>query len=260
MKFCSLYSGSSGNSMYVEGTHGRILVDAGLSGIKITTAMRTIGADPTQLCGILVTHDHSDHIKGVGILSRKFNIPLYMNEATWLVAKDQIGLVRDEHLRIVETNQPFFIEDLWIHPFSLHHDAADPMGFSISSEKKKISIVTDTGMLDESMYGCIRSSDLVVMESNHDVNMLMAGPYPYFLKKRVAGDRGHLSNETAAQVIIRLVEEGLTKVVLAHLSQENNFPQLALETTRSRLKEKGMDEIVSVEVAARYEPGIPKEF
>lgn len=255
MKFCSLYSGSSGNSMYVEGTHARVLVDAGLSGIKITTALQSIEADPTKLNGILVTHDHSDHIKGIGILSRKFDLPLYMNHATWQAVKDQIGKLKDENICLIEADKPFSIEDLWIHPFGLYHDAADPMGYSISSEKKKVSIVTDTGILDDAMYGSIRSSDLVVMESNHDVNMLMAGPYPYFLKKRVAGDHGHLSNDTAAQVIIRLAEEGLRNVILAHLSQENNFPLLALETTRNKLKEKGLEETVSVEVAARFEPG-----
>lgn len=257
MKFCSLYSGSSGNSMYIEGTHGRVLVDAGLSGIRITTAMQSIGANPSGLSGILVTHDHSDHIKGIGILSRKFNLPLYMNERTWKVAKDLIGPVREENLRLVEPNCPFAIEDLWIHPFSLHHDAADPMGFTLTSGKKKVSIVTDTGMFDQAMYDSIRLSDLVVMESNHDVNMLMAGPYPYFLKKRVAGDQGHLSNESAAEVVIRLAQEGLKKVVLAHLSQENNFPLLALETTKNRLKEHGLEYEVAVEVAGRYEPGIP---
>lgn len=255
MKFCSLFSGSSGNSMYVAGSHGRVLVDAGLSGIKIRTALQCIEEDPTELNGILVTHDHSDHVKGIGILSRKFDLPLYMNEATWHAVKDQIGRVRDENIRLVEPDKPFSIEDLWIEPFRLYHDAADPMGFSITSEKKKVSIVTDTGVLDEDMYQSIRSSDLVVMESNHDVNMLMAGPYPYFLKKRVAGDHGHLSNESAAEVVIRLAQEGLTNVVLAHLSQENNFPQLALETTKNKLKEEGLDRTVSVEVAARYEPG-----
>lgn len=260
MKFCSLYSGSSGNSMYVEGTHGKVLVDAGLSGIRILTALKSIGVDPTELSGILVTHDHSDHIKGIGILSRKLNIPLYMNEDTWFAVKDCIGSVREENIRLVEPYRPFFVEDLWIHPFSLHHDAADPMGYSLCSDKKKVSIVTDTGMLDETMYESIRCSDLVVMESNHDVNMLMAGPYPYFLKKRVAGDQGHLSNDTAAEVIIRLAEEGLQRVVLAHLSQENNFPLLALETTRNKLKERSLEYQVSVEVAARYEPGKPQEL
>lgn len=257
MKFCSLYSGSSGNSMYIEGTYGKVLVDAGLSGIRITTALQSIGANPSDLSGILVTHDHSDHIKGIGILSRKFNLPLYMNEGTWNVAKDLIGPVRAENIRFVEPNNPFAIEDLWIHPFSLHHDAADPMGFTLSTEKRKVSIVTDTGMFDQVMFDSIRQSDLVVMESNHDVNMLMAGPYPYFLKKRVAGDRGHLSNESAAEVIIRLAQEGLKKVVLAHLSQENNFPLLALETTKNRLKEYGLEYEVAVEVAGRYEPGTP---
>ncbi|SHE44081.1 MBL fold metallo-hydrolase [Alkalibacter saccharofermentans] len=255
MKFCSLYSGSSGNSLYVEGSHGRVLIDAGLSGIKISTALKQIESDINTIKGILVSHDHSDHVKGIGVLSRKYDIPLYMNEGTWNAVKDQIGKVKDDNIRLFENEKPIEIEDLIIKAFSIHHDAADPVGFSISSNKTKVSIVTDTGMMDEYIYESIKGSDLVVMESNHDVNMLMAGRYPYFLKKRVAGDKGHLSNECAADTVVKLAVEGLEKVVLAHLSEENNFPQLAMETTNNKLREHKLDDCVCVEVACRFSPG-----
>ncbi|MBF7096700.1 MBL fold metallo-hydrolase [Alkalibacter mobilis] len=254
MRFCSLYSGSSGNSLYVEGTHGKVLVDSGLSGIKISRALNEIGSDPATVNGILVTHDHSDHVKGLGILSRKFDIPIYLNMNTWLAVKDQIGKVKDENVNIIEAGKEFEIEDLCVKAFPLNHDAVDPIGFTIRSANRKIGIVTDTGTLNEEIYENIKMCDLVVMESNHDVNMLMAGRYPYFLKKRVAGEYGHLSNETAAETIVKLAEEGLRRVVLAHLSEENNFPQLALETTRNKLKENKLHETVSVEVARRFSP------
>lgn len=254
MKFCSLYSGSSGNSLYVEGSHGKILVDAGLSGIKISAALKQIGSDINTIKGIFVSHDHSDHVKGIGVLSRKYNIPLYMNEGTWYGVKGNIGKVKEDNIRLFENGGLIEVEDLLVKTFSIHHDAADPVGFSITSNKTKVSIVTDTGIMDEVIYDNIKGSDLVVMESNHDVNMLMAGRYPYFLKKRVAGDKGHLSNECAADTVVRLAQDGLDKVVLAHLSEENNFPQLAMETTSNKLREHKLDDCVCVEVAGRFSP------
>jgi phosphoribosyl 1,2-cyclic phosphodiesterase len=254
MKFCSLYSGSSGNSLYVEGSHGKILVDAGLSGIKISTALKQIGSDINTIKGIFVSHDHSDHVKGIGVLSRKYDIPLYMNEGTWNGIKGNIGKVKEDNIRLFENGGLIEVEDLLVKTFSIHHDAADPVGFSITSNKTKVSIVTDTGIMDEVIYDNIKGSDLVVMESNHDVNMLMAGRYPYFLKKRVAGNKGHLSNECAADTVVRLAQEGLEKVVLAHLSEENNFPQLAMETTSNKLREHKLDDCVCVEVAGRFSP------
>ncbi|NTW71632.1 MAG: MBL fold metallo-hydrolase [Eubacteriaceae bacterium] len=252
MRFCSLYSGSSGNCLYVEGSYGKILVDAGLSGIKISSALKEIDVSIQEVNGILITHDHSDHIKGAGILSRKYNIPLYLNEGTWNIIKDQVGKVKDENVKIFDSSKSFDIEDLHIKPFPINHDASEPVGFAVYCEKNKVSIVTDTGTVDEVIYSHVMESDLLVMESNHDVNMLMAGRYPYFLKKRIQGDLGHLSNECAAEIIVSLAEQGLNRVVLAHLSDENNFPQLALETTMNQLRANKMEDEISVEVASRY--------
>lgn len=250
MKVCSIASGSSGNCIYVETPKTKLLIDAGISGKKVTNGLHQIGVDGRDLDGILVTHDHSDHTKGVGIVSRKYNVPIHANEATWKVMRDDIGKVRPENIRYFESKNPFEIKDFYIEPFSTSHDASDSVGFSIYGNNKKMSIATDLGYMDIKILEKLYGADIVILEANHDIDMLKVGPYPYFLKQRILGKKGHLSNESAGNALVDLAKKGLKKVLLAHLSKENNFPEMAYQTVYNILSDNkikvGKDIIVDV--------------
>lgn len=256
MKFCSLYSGSSGNCLYVEEGDTKIIIDAGVSGKKIESALKTINVSAEEINGLLVTHDHIDHTKSLGVLSRRYNIPIYANNGTWAVARPSLGKLSDENIRVFKTMNTLCIGDLNIDSFPVVHDAGEPVGFSIHNGYKKISIITDTGIITDDIFTSISNSDLLFIESNHDVEILKLGRYPYYLKKRILGDHGHLSNDAAANTILQLVLKGLRKIVLAHLSEENNFPELAYETTTVLLRENNVSvgDEVNVEVASRFNP------
>ena len=235
MKFCSLYSGSSGNSIFVGSEKAKILIDAGLPGKKIDEALKQIGQNPSELDGIFITHEHIDHIKGVGVLSRKYDIPIFANVKTWCAMKDKLGDIKDSNMKVFENDRSYSLGDLIIRPFSISHDASDAVGYNFYAENEKMSIATDIGMITDNIRRHLYKSKLVVLESNYDPNMLMMGSYPYSLKKRVMSDTGHLSNEDAAKFCIDLVKEGTERILLAHLSKENNFPELAYETSKSIL-------------------------
>lgn len=239
MKFCSLFSGSSGNSLFVSQHHTKILIDAGLSGIRIQNALSDIDERPDEINAIVVTHEHDDHIRGVGVLSRRFDVPIYANEKTWKAMRKMLGKVKDCNMRIVDFKQTFDIEDLEIQAFRTSHDAADPAGFVINDGKKRLGVATDSGIVTAEMRSALSGCELVVLESNHDVSMLEVGPYPFYLKQRIKGEFGHLSNETAADLALHLVQEGTEHLILAHLSQENNYPLLAYETTARILSQAG---------------------
>lgn len=240
-RFCSLSSGSSGNSQYIETGGMKILVDAGLSGKKIQDLLISIDIDPSEIDCILVTHEHGDHVKGAGILSRRFNIPIYANEKTWEAMEEDMGKLKDENIKIFNTNCDFEIGDLGILPFNIYHDAADPVGYNFYNKNKKISLVTDTGCIDKQIKRNIKDSNLLMIESNHDESMLKMGGYPWFLKKRVSGELGHLSNEDAGRVISEVLSGNNENILLGHLSRENNFPELAHQTVSNILNEKGID-------------------
>ncbi|MBU4542050.1 MAG: MBL fold metallo-hydrolase [Firmicutes bacterium] len=253
MKFCSLYSGSSGNSLFVSNNNTKILIDAGLSGKRIQSALDIIAEDPREINGIMVTHEHSDHIHGVGVLSRRFNLPIYANQKTWDAMIKGLGKIAEENIKIFDFEKPFCIQDLQIKAFKTSHDAADSAGFVISDGKNRLGIATDSGIITPEMRSDLCGCDLVVLESNHDVSMLEAGAYPFYLKQRIKSDFGHLSNETAGDLAQALVEKGTRQLVLAHLSQENNYPLLAYQTTARILSEAGMvlDKDVKLCVAKR---------
>lgn len=253
MKFCSLYSGSSGNSLFVSNNSTKILIDAGLSGKRIQSAMDAIEEDPREIGGIMVTHEHSDHIHGVGVLSRRFDLPIYANEKTWAAMKKDLGKIAEHNVKIFDFEAPFIIQDLQIEAFKTSHDAADSAGFVISDGKSRLGIATDSGIITPEMRSALCGCDLVVLESNHDVSMLEAGSYPFYLKQRIKSDFGHLSNETAGDLALALVQEGTRQLVLAHLSQENNYPLLAYETTARILTASGvvLDGDVKLSVAER---------
>lgn len=238
IKFCSLYSGSSGNSIYLgtESTH--ILVDAGVSGIRIAKALGEINVNPEDVCAILITHEHSDHIKGAGVFSRKYNVPIFARKKTWVSMRRELGTLPDNNIRIID--EPFFtIGDFEICNYSIPHDAADPVAYTFFAANKKISVATDIGCLTEEIYKNVLGSDIALIESNHDIDMLQNGRYPWQLKQRISGNLGHLSNVNAAVLATELARSGTKHIYLGHLSHENNYPELALEATRCALTECG---------------------
>lgn len=238
LKFCSLASGSSGNCQYIASEDSRILLDVGLSGKRVIQCLESIGEEATKINGILVTHEHSDHIKGVGILSRRFNIPIYANNNTWEQMQHKVGVIDQENRRTFHTGEEFHMGDIRVRPYHISHDAAEPVAFSFFHGETKVSVATDLGFVDDRIKKEIKDADLLVLESNHDVEMLKMGGYPWYLKKRILGDRGHISNDTAGRVIAEIIEEksSVQQVLLAHLSKENNFPELAFETVKAVLE------------------------
>jgi len=240
VRFCSLYSGSSGNSIFIASETTKLLLDAGLSGKKIIEALCSIGEKPSELNAILVSHEHSDHIKGVGILSRKYNLPIYASEGTWNAMEQMIGPVLESNKVVFSSYDPFQIGDILVTPFPIPHDACEPVGYSFSTEGKKVTVATDIGHINLNLLSCFEDSDLLLLESNHDLEMLKMGPYPWYLKKRIAGKQGHLSNDAAGEVIAYMAGKGTKRFLLGHLSKENNFPELAYQTVCNALCEKSL--------------------
>lgn len=237
LKYCSIGSGSSGNCHYIEYKNTSILVDAGLSGKRITTGLDDIGVDIEKISGIFITHEHSDHIKGAGIISRKYNIPIFANIKTWCAMKDKLGNIENNNMKVFENEKSYSMGDVVIRPFSISHDASDAVGYNFYVGNEKMSIATDIGVVTNNIRRHLYKSKLVILESNYDENMLMMGSYPYSLKKRVISDEGHLSNEDASKFCVELINQGTQRILLGHLSRENNFPELAYETSKGILAE-----------------------
>jgi phosphoribosyl 1,2-cyclic phosphodiesterase len=238
IKFCSLFSGSSGNAIFLGTDKTKILIDAGVSGKRIIEALVSIGENPSELSAVLVSHEHSDHIKGAGIISRRLDIPIYANEGTWKAMEGQIGPVSLKNKRYFNTGIEFEINEICIKPFPMPHDASEPVGFSFFTENKKVTVSTDIGHISEELLDCMEMSDLILLESNHDLEMLRVGRYPWWLKKRIMGENGHLSNEAAGKTVAYLADKGTRRFLLGHLSKENNFPELAYQTVLNALDEK----------------------
>ena len=241
MKICSLCSGSSGNCIFVGSDNTKILVDAGMSGTKITNALKSIDVNPNELDGILVTHEHIDHIKGAGILSRKYDVPIYATDKTWEAMEDKIGEVSLKNVRQIYSDSDFCINDIDITANKIPHDAVDPVAYNLMNKGRKVGICTDLGYMPKTVYDSIKDCDVLLLESNHDIDMLNAGSYPFATKKRILGQKGHLSNETCGQILAHLADR-VKYVMLGHLSKENNTPDLALSTIVSILKENGITE------------------
>lgn len=235
MKLFSIASGSSGNCIYYSDGDTDMLVDAGLSGKKIQLGLDQFGIDPKGIKGILVTHEHNDHILGVGILSRKFKLPIYLTEKTYVSCKGTLGKIDNNLINHFEVGESFNIGNINVEAFSTFHDAVEPVGFTMTSKNQKLGFLTDTGKVDQRIMESIYNSDILIMESNHDEKMVETGPYPWSLKKRILGDRGHLSNTMAAEILVQLLKGKTKQVLLAHLSEENNFPQLAQITVETIL-------------------------
>ena len=258
MIYCPLYSGSSGNCGYIAAGSTRLLVDAGLSGSRIEEALHQVGGSLAGIDGILITHEHSDHVKGAGILSRKWHIPIYANAATWNAMARTVGKIAPDMRREIVTGEDFYIGDFMIYPFDIPHDAADPVGYRFYAGSASVSVATDMGYVKKSVLEAVAGSDLVLWESNHDIEMLKANPhYTSALKQRILGRQGHLCNEKAAEGILHLADTGVRQVVLGHLSGENNTPEKAMEVTLNALVTAGarLGEDITVDMAWRDRPG-----
>lgn len=248
LRFSPLFSGSSGNATYVGCDDAHILVDAGLSGSRVTGELERVGVDPARLDAILVTHEHADHIKGIGILSRRYDLPIYASEGTWRELWGKLGPIAMKNMRVFQPGEDFYIGSIDVTPFPIPHDAAQPVGYTFETGGAKLALATDLGCVRESWLKYISGASAVILESNFDPGMLQAGPYPYDLKKRILGRKGHLSNDDAGEVAAALVRAGARQIVLGHLSKENNYPELALRCCEYALQQEGIRVGVDVQV------------
>ena len=250
--FCSLYSGSSGNSLFVETQNTKLLIDAGVSSKKIETALNDINIDPSTLDGILVTHEHIDHVQGLGTLSKKFDLPVFVNQETLDAMPKQKDKISENNIKTFKISDKFDIGDLEIKPFSIPHDAANPCGFNIWKDNKKISIATDIGHMTNPILKSLEESLFIMLEANYDPEVLRCSPYPFTLKSRIAGPTGHLPNEMAGKTISHLLKSGLKNAMLGHLSKQSNFPELAYKTVVDELISNNYNEdCISLSVASR---------
>jgi phosphoribosyl 1,2-cyclic phosphodiesterase len=248
--------------MFISSGDAKILIDAGLPGKSIDKALKDIGQNPSELDAIFVTHEHSDHVKGIGVLSRKYNLPIYANEMTWKAMPSSIGNIKEDNIRIM-SEAHVNIKDLDIMSFQIPHDSASAQGYTVYHGNKKIAVATDLGHYSEEVRKNIQDADVVLIESNHDVEMLKFGPYPYALKRRVLSDYGHLSNENCGRAIADMIDGSKRKrVILGHLSETNNYPELAYQTVVNILRENNIElnKDIGLTVARRDMPSNYVEF
>lgn len=250
LKFCSLYSGSSGNSFFVQSENINLLVDAGVSGKKIVDALASIDVSIENISAILITHEHVDHTNSVATLSNKYNLPVYANLKTWNAMSDKKEKMKKENIFYFKNNTSFTLGDLTIFPFDIPHDAANPCGFSISDSESKVSIATDVGHMTDSILEHLKNSNFVLLESNYEPDVLKYSSYPYKLKERIASPYGHLSNIEAGKAINYLADFGVKNIMLGHLSNENNFPELAYRSVLEQIDHKDLN----LNIASRFEP------
>ena len=253
IKLVSLFSGSSGNCIFLSNGITRILIDAGLSGKRIESALAEVGERPADLSAILVTHEHSDHTMGIGVIARRYKIPIHASNGTWEALGKVPGKLGPDQKCIFVPGERFRIGEVEVEPFTIPHDAAEPVGYSFYLENRKVTVATDLGHMNRTLLRNLEGSDLVLLESNHDIEMLKMGRYPWPLKQRILGDHGHLCNDMAGKVVAHLVQNGTKGVLLGHLSHENNFPELAWQTAANALAEKNLTpgEGFHMEVARR---------
>lgn len=234
MRLVSIASGSSGNCVYVGSDHTHILVDAGISNKRIEQGLNEIGLKGSELSAVVITHEHSDHTKGLGVLARKHRVPVYGTKETLqeIAGMKNLGEYPEELLKPLEPDTQMQIGDLTLKPFRIDHDAANPVAYRIQAEGKSVAVATDMGHFDQYIIDHLQGLDALLLEANHDVRMLETGPYPYYLKRRILGDHGHLSNENAGRLLNCILHDRLKHIFLGHLSQENNYEELAYETVK----------------------------
>ncbi len=239
MRFCSLASGSNGNCHYAESSGSCILIDAGLSGKKTEENMRDAGLEPTRPEALFLTHEHIDHIAGAGVWARRYRIPVYATEGTWQAMGPAAERIPAELVHVIGCEETVCLGGLRVRALPTCHDAADPVGYLVQDARAACAVVTDTGVMTEELLESLAEADLAVVESNHDLAMLMKGPYPPPLKRRVRSSLGHLSNDDCGETLAVLLgarPDG--RYLLGHLSEINNTPELALSTVRSVVEER----------------------
>lgn len=234
MRMCSIASGSSGNCIYAGSSQTHLLVDTGISKKRIEEGLCELDIKGEDLDGILITHEHSDHIQGLGVFSRKYHVPIYATKGTIQGIKSlrSLGAMPGELLHEIEVDHTFTLGDIDIHPFAISHDAKEPCGYRMECGKKKVAVATDLGTYNSYIVDNLKNLNAILLEANHDIHMLEVGPYPYPLKRRVMGDRGHLSNELSGRLLCDILHDNLEHVMLGHLSKENNYAELAYETVK----------------------------
>jgi len=248
MQICTLASGSKGNSIYISNGETAILIDAGLSGVEIERRLKSRNIPAASINAIVVSHEHADHIQGVGVLSRRYDLPVYMSPQTDAAASAQLGKIGD--IRHFACGAAFTINTLTIRPFSTSHDACDPAGFTVGEGGKKIGIATDLGIATTMVKTHLKDCRCLVLEANHDLRMLEQGPYPWPLKQRIKGRTGHLSNESSRELFMELLHENLSHVILGHLSETNNTPELALRVVTEHLSDTRINITVAGQTSA----------
>lgn len=240
-KFCPLFSSSSGNSIFINGGNDSILIDVGMSAKQIEDGLKRIGADADSVRNIFITHEHTDHVKGLKVFTKKHKACVFMTQGTYEALVKTDALDNACECRIIGEGTD--IGCMSIKAFHTSHDVNESCGYSIEmANGRKIAVATDLGIMTDEVYNGLKSADLVMIESNHDVNMLQCGSYPYLLKRRILGEKGHLSNDACAEAVLNLLNDGTTRFVLGHLSKENNLPQLAYQTSVSALSTAGAEE------------------
>ncbi|KIL39601.1 metallohydrolase [Gordoniibacillus kamchatkensis] len=240
LRFSVLASGSTGNSMVVDCGETKVLVDAGLSAKKIEQLLSERGIAGSELEAVFVTHEHADHIKGLGAIARKFDLPVYANEKTWEALDKQIGDIAGHNRKVMETGGTVEFASLRVESYGISHDAAEPVGYCFYHEKRKLGLATDLGYMSSKVKDQLMDCDAIVLETNHDVEMLRMGHYPWSIKRRILGDLGHLSNESAAEALADLIDGKLKRVYMAHLSRDHNLMDLARLTLNNVLEERGI--------------------
>lgn len=239
MQCTILASGSTGNAVVVRNGETTLMIDAGLSVKKLDELLEGRGLNGKDLDAILVTHEHSDHIKGLGAFARKYNLPIYANAKTWEAMEPRLGALEEAQRHVFDTGEVLDFGLLKVESFAVSHDAAEPVGFCFYHGDQKLSLATDLGYVSPNVRERITDSDVLILESNHDIEMLRVGKYPWNLKRRILGDTGHLSNDAAGEALCSVVTERTKRVYLAHLSQDHNLMDLARLTVNSILEEHG---------------------
>lgn len=257
-RFCSLFSSSSGNSTYIGGSQGGILIDVGISAKKTADALADIGVNPSSLAAIFVTHEHSDHINGIRVFAERHGIKVYSSAGT-MSGMEEAGVITPKICADIIPQSGIEAGGMFIRPFKTPHDSRESTGYTVvTADGKRIAVATDIGQITDTVMEAIYGCDLILLESNHDIGMLQNGPYPYFLKQRILSNHGHLSNDSCAETAVKLMESGTTRFVLGHLSKENNIPSLAFETTRAAMTMAGAKENIDylLSVASDHNPVI----
>ena len=240
ISICPLSSGSSGNSILVKTSDIKLLVDCGITGKATETELKKIGVSPSELDAIIVTHEHIDHISGVGIMCRRYNLPIYATFGTWQAMINSLGKIDTSLIRYIAPDVPFAINNTIITPFSTSHDAAESIGLLINDGEMFGAIATDLGTVTRHIFDILSKCSILMIEANHDEEMLIKGTYPQCLKERILSDNGHLSNRICGALCAKLVREGcLKQIMLGHLSSDNNTPRLAYDSVAKSIEDNG---------------------